>query len=61
MKIVGFLVRKYEFEKTSSGKIRRFLYSADAPEIEAQKTGVGWKVLSWIPFRKRKAARPDKD
>ena len=60
MKIVGFLVRKEEFEKTSSGKIRRFLYSADAPAIEARKTGVGWKILSWIPFRSRKAAGKDK-
>ena len=60
MKIVGFLVRKEEFEKTSSGKIRRFLYSADAPEIETQKTGVGWKILSWIPFRNRKAAASSK-
>jgi long-chain acyl-CoA synthetase len=60
MKIVGFLVRKEEFEKTSSGKIRRFLYSAEAPAIEAQKTGVGWKILSWIPFRSRKTAGADK-
>ena len=37
MKIVDYRLRPEEFEKTSSGKIRRFLYKADAPEIAALK------------------------
>jgi long-chain acyl-CoA synthetase len=37
MKIVEFRVRAEDFEKTSSGKIRRFLYKADAPEIPPPK------------------------
>lgn len=36
MKVVELVVRPEEFEKTSSGKIRRFLYQADAPEIKAK-------------------------
>ena len=33
MKIVELLIRSEDFEKTSSGKIRRFLYTSEAPEI----------------------------
>jgi long-chain acyl-CoA synthetase len=33
MKIVDLLIREEEFEKTSSGKIRRFLYRSQAPAL----------------------------
>jgi long-chain acyl-CoA synthetase len=36
MKVVELVIRPEEFEKTSSGKIRRFLYQGDAPEIAAR-------------------------
>lgn len=35
MKVVELMLRAEDFEKTSSGKIRRFLYKAEAPQIKA--------------------------
>ena len=39
MKVVELLIRDEDFEKTSSGKIRRFLYKSEAPEIHRPGTG----------------------